>query len=89
VHTFPTLHIESIRENSFIKLVLANQQSLVVVIGSLYYSLGDLIYSFHFLASFRKELNTKTSVFIGNLPFEVEDEDLWEFFAPCGDIIGE
>ena len=28
----------------------------------------------------------KRSVFVGNLPFDVQDEDLYTHFARCGDI---
>ena len=31
-----------------------------------------------------KKLDTRHSIFVGNLPFDVEDEDLWTAFAPCG-----
>ncbi|KAJ3148811.1 Nucleolar protein 12 [Irineochytrium annulatum] len=33
-----------------------------------------------------KKTDTKKSVFLGNLGFDVSDEALWSFFADCGDI---
>lgn len=33
-----------------------------------------------------KQHDRKRSVFLGGLPFETEDEELWEFFKECGDI---
>ncbi|KAI9481180.1 MAG: putative nucleolar protein [Benjaminiella poitrasii] len=33
-----------------------------------------------------KQHDRKRSVFLGALPFDVEDEELWEFFKDCGDI---
>uniref|UniRef100_A0A1B6EDT9 RRM domain-containing protein n=1 Tax=Clastoptera arizonana TaxID=38151 RepID=A0A1B6EDT9_9HEMI len=34
----------------------------------------------------KKERNTKQSVFVGNLPYVMRDEELWEAFKDCGDI---
>ncbi|KAJ3041770.1 Nucleolar protein 12 [Rhizophlyctis rosea] len=28
----------------------------------------------------------KRSAFVGNLPFDIDEESLWEFFAECGDV---
>ncbi|CDS08395.1 hypothetical protein LRAMOSA09758 [Lichtheimia ramosa] len=33
-----------------------------------------------------KPYDRKRSVFVGNLPFDAEEEELWEFFADCGAI---
>jgi nucleolar protein 12 len=33
-----------------------------------------------------KNHDRKKSVFIGNLPFDAQEEELWEFFKECGDI---
>lgn len=33
-----------------------------------------------------KQHDRKRSVFLGGLPFETEDEELWEFFKECGEI---
>jgi hypothetical protein len=33
-----------------------------------------------------KKLDTRHSIFVGNLPFDVEDEDLWSAFGPCGTV---
>jgi nucleolar protein 12 len=37
-------------------------------------------------ASNNKQHDRKRSVFLGALPFDVEDEELWEFFEDCGEI---
>ncbi|KAI7902532.1 uncharacterized protein BX663DRAFT_511380 [Cokeromyces recurvatus] len=37
-------------------------------------------------ASKSKQHDRKRSVFLGALPFDVEDEELWEFFKDCGEI---
>ncbi|KAI8877147.1 RNA-binding domain-containing protein [Backusella circina FSU 941] len=37
-------------------------------------------------ASNNKQHDRKRSVFLGALPFDIEDEELWEFFADCGEI---
>lgn len=37
-------------------------------------------------ASNDKQHDRKRSVFLGGLPFDTEDEELWEFFKDCGDI---
>ncbi|OBZ86942.1 Nucleolar protein 12 [Choanephora cucurbitarum] len=38
------------------------------------------------LANNDKQHDRKRSVFLGGLPFDIEDEELWEFFKECGDI---
>ncbi|KAI8638337.1 hypothetical protein BD408DRAFT_446855 [Parasitella parasitica] len=37
-------------------------------------------------ASNDKQHDRKRSVFLGGLPFDTEEEELWEFFKDCGDI---
>jgi RNA recognition motif-containing protein len=37
---------------------------------------------------FRKDLPPNLTVFVGNLPFDVEEEELWDYFVQCGDILG-
>ncbi|XP_015179985.1 PREDICTED: nucleolar protein 12-like [Polistes dominula] len=34
----------------------------------------------------RKKPDEKKAVFLGNLPFTIEDNDLWKHFKPCGKI---
>jgi nucleolar protein 12 len=34
-----------------------------------------------------KEHNWKTSIFIGNLPFAVSEEQVYEKFSDCGEIV--
>ena len=36
----------------------------------------------------RKEFPSKLSVFVGNLNFEVDEEELWSFFSDCGEVQG-
>ncbi|KAG1176047.1 hypothetical protein G6F70_003680 [Rhizopus microsporus] len=33
-----------------------------------------------------RQHDRKRSVFLGGLPFDIEEEELWEFFKECGDI---
>jgi nucleolar protein 12 len=33
-----------------------------------------------------KAHDTKKSVFLGNLAFDIQDEEVWQFFEDCGDI---
>ncbi len=35
----------------------------------------------------KKQHNHKCSVFIGNVPFDAEEEPIREFFAPCGKVL--
>jgi nucleolar protein 12 len=37
-------------------------------------------------ASNDKQHDRKRSVFLGGLPFDTEEEELWEFFKDCGDV---
>ncbi|XP_077516216.1 uncharacterized protein LOC144126125 [Amblyomma americanum] len=34
----------------------------------------------------KPQVNESQTVFVGNLPHEVQDEELWAFFAECGDV---
>ena len=27
-------------------------------------------------------------MFVGNLPFDVEEEEIWDYFSQCGDVLG-
>ncbi|KAK0087120.1 hypothetical protein PV325_001729 [Microctonus aethiopoides] len=38
------------------------------------------------LAGTQKEYEPKKTIFIGNIPFDTEDNELWEIFGKCGQI---
>ncbi|CAL1278316.1 unnamed protein product [Larinioides sclopetarius] len=53
---------------------------------------GDLVGDHHIVVNpasstnEKKTYDEKRSVFIGNLPFDVEDEAIWSAFAACGEV---
>ncbi|EEB19037.1 RNA-binding protein, putative [Pediculus humanus corporis] len=38
------------------------------------------------LAETSTEIDTNKAIFVGGLPFDIEDDELWEFFENCGKI---
>jgi len=40
----------------------------------------------HISKSNQKEQDTKTTIFVGNLPFNTDDEEVRKYFSKCGEI---
>lgn len=40
-----------------------------------------------YLAGDLQEHDTKHTVFVGGLPFDIETEAVWEHFSQCGDVV--
>jgi len=50
---------------------------------------GELFMERHLrvdLASNNKKLNNASSVFLGNLPYDIDDESIWNHFGKCGKV---